>query len=329
MATDFWITSGWHLTDKNSDGRAMPSVDFIAAYFFRDEVAPVEESCEAERALHARLVEDPFGAVDDAELAAIKDRDVVHNYQAVLRFRDFLAQYDTIESAYLALIRSEAPAGIPPLFTEQLVQVILRGILDGETDPMQIRAAELLFRHQAVTLDDGRIMVADHATVQLHAGYQKALEQSERPDEVMIDILASENADEYWSRSDMFNTSVDIAFTQPALDALCRVMEKWIWHFLGQTVTIIPVVKIEDENWQWHIGLDADGTAILNDLYKGDDVGEDRLTQILCLFKLTVESGFVPEMQGHPVYMALAMDRAGVARMKPQNLLVNLPIVSQ
>lgn len=329
MATDFWITSGWHLTDKNSDGRAMPSVDFMAAYFFRDEVAPVEESCDAERALHARLVEDPFSAVDDSELAAIKDRDVVHNYQAVLRFRDFLAHYDTIESAYLSLIRGEAPAGIPPLFTEQLVQVILRGILDGETDPMQIRASELFFRHQAVTLDDGRIMVADHATVQLHAGYQKALEQSERPDEVMIDILASENADEYWSRSDMFNTSVDIAFTQPALDALCRVIEKWIQHFLGQTVTIIPLVKIEEENWQWHIGLDADGTAILNDLYKGDDVGEDRLTQILCLFKLTAESGFVPEMQGHPVYMALAMDHAGVARMKPQNLLVNLPILSQ
>lgn len=307
----------------------MPSIDFMAAYFFRDEVAPIEDSCDAERALHARLVETPFAAVDDAELAAIKDPDVVHNYKAVLRFRDFLAQYDTIESAYLALIRGEAPSGIPPLFNEQLVQVILRGILDGESDPMQIRAAELLFRHQAVTLDDGRIMVADHATVQLHAGYQKTLQQNERPDEVMIDILASENVNEYWSRSDLFNTSVDIAFTQPALDALCRVLEKWINHFLGQTVTIIPVVKIEDDNWQWHIGLDADGTAILNDLYNGDEVSEDRLRQILCLFKLTAENGFIPEMHGQPVYMALAMDRAGVTRMKPQNVLVNLPIANQ
>jgi hypothetical protein len=106
-------------------------------------------------------------------------------------------------------------------------------------------------------------------------------------------------------------------------------MEKWVQHFLGQTVTIIPVVKIEEENWQWHVGLDADATGILNDLYEDREVGEDRLAQILCLFKLTAESGFVPEMHGHPVYMALAMDRAGVARMKPQNLLVNLPIVSQ
>ena len=98
----------------------------------------------------------------------------------------------------------------------------------------------------------------------------------------MIDILASENADEYWSRSDMFNTSVDIAFTQPALDALCRVMEKWVQHFLDQTVTIFPVVKIEEENWQWHVGLDADATGILNDLYEDREVGEDRLAQILC-----------------------------------------------
>ena len=329
MATDFWITSGWHLTESNPEGRVVPTADFMMAYFFRDEVAPVAESCDGERALHERLIADPFAAVTPADLEAIIDKDVVHNYQAVLRFRDFLAQHDTLESAYLALVRGDAPQGIPPLFTEQVVQVILRGILNNQSAPMQLRAAELLFRHQSVTLDDGRIMVADQATVQLHANYQQTVGDSERPEEVMIDILATENVDEYWSRSDMFNTSVDIAFTQPALDALCRVMEKWIFHFLGQTVIIAPVVKIEDENWQWHVGLDADATAILNDLYKGEDVGEDRLRQILCLFKLTAEDGFVPEMQGQPVYMALAMDKAGISRMKPQNLLVNLPTASQ
>ena len=47
----------------------------------------------------------------------------------------------------------------------------------------------------------------------------------------MIDIMASETANEYWQRSDQFNTSVDIAFTQPALDGLARVMEKWVKHF--------------------------------------------------------------------------------------------------
>ena len=80
----------------------------------------------------------------------------------------------------------------------------------------------MLFRNQVVTLDDGRIMVADHATVQLQVGVQKAVEPTKASDEVQIDILATETADEYWSRSDMFNTSVDIAYTQPALDGLAR-----------------------------------------------------------------------------------------------------------
>jgi hypothetical protein len=34
-------------------------------------------------------------------------------------------------------------------------------------------------------------------------------------------------------------------------------------------------------------------------------------------------------MEGQTVYMALAMDPAGVLRMKPQNLLVNLPLADQ
>jgi hypothetical protein len=103
-------------------------------------------------------------------------------------------------------------------------------------------------------------------------------------------------------------------------------MEKWIGHFLAIDVRIAPMVKIEDESWTWHVGLDADSTAILNDLYRGDTVEEARLRQILCLFKLESDNGFVTEMVGKPVYLGLAMDRAGVIRMKPQNLLLNLPL---
>ena len=65
------------------------------AYFARDEVALQEDSCDAELALHARLSAEPFAAVSEEELDAIKDRDVVHNYRAVLAFRDFLAQHVT------------------------------------------------------------------------------------------------------------------------------------------------------------------------------------------------------------------------------------------
>jgi hypothetical protein len=50
------------------------------------------------------------------------------------------------------------------------------------------------------------------------------------------------------------------------------------------------------------------------------------LRRILCLFTLETDNGFVPEMSGKPVYLGLAMDAAGIVRMKPQNLLVNLPV---
>jgi hypothetical protein len=325
MKQEFWLTSGWHLTQRDDSGNVLPTADFMRAYFMREEVAPENGSCEAERALHAKLMENPFTKVLPTDLSEIADKDVVHNYHAVLRFRDFLAEHSTLEAAYLALAKGTNHK-IPPLFVEQVAQIILRNVLDGETDPIQVRAAELLFRHQAVTLDDGRIMVADHGTVQLQAGMQRLIDPKDASDEVQIDILATETADEYWARSDMFNTSVDIAFTQPALDALSRVMEKWIGHFLAIDVRIAPMVKIEDESWTWHVGLDADSTAILNDLYRGDTVEEARLRQILCLFKLESDNGFVTEMVGKPVYLGLAMDRAGVIRMKPQNLLLNLPL---
>jgi hypothetical protein len=227
----------------------------------------------------------------------------------------------------MAVVRG-AKIDFPPLFVEQLTQIILRNILDGETDTLKIRAAECLFRQQTVTLDDGRIMVADHATVQLQAGMARMLQEGPAPDEVSIDILATETADEYWGRSDMFNTSVDIAFTQPALDGLCRVMESWIGYFLGVTTRIQPMHQIEDESWSWHIGLDSVSNDLFNDLYSGADVGDDRQSAILCLFKLEAEDGFIPEMAGRPVYLGLAMDQAGSVRMKPQNLIANLPLAT-
>ena len=73
-----------------------------------------------------------------------------------------------------------AKIDFPPLFLEQMTQIILRNILDGETDTLKIRAAECLFRQQTVTLDDGRIMVADHATVQLQAGMARMLQEGPR-----------------------------------------------------------------------------------------------------------------------------------------------------
>ena len=290
-------------------------------------MAPEPKSCSDELALHKKLTDDPFAPVDLTDLIKIADKDVIYNYQAVLRFRDFLSHYNSLEDAYVAITRG-IKIDFPPLFVEQMAQIILRNILDDETDPIQIRVAELLFRDQAVTLENGRVMVADHATVQMQVGMQQLQSSSEKTNRAMIDVLATETADEYWKRSDMFNTSIDVAYTQPALDGLARVMEKWVNHFLQLSVHITPMVKIEDEAWVWHLGLDTQSSAILNDLYHGKEVDEERLQSILCLFKLESDNGFISEMNGKPIYMGLAMDTAGIVKLKPQNLLVNLPLAS-
>ena len=53
---------------------------------------------------------------------------------------------------------------------------------------------------------------------------------------------------------------------------------------------------------------------------------ESELKQILCLFKLESEEGFIKEMQNKPVYLALSMNNDSIVKCKPQNLLTNLPL---
>ena len=141
ISQDFWRNSGFHLLDRDADGRLSVTDDFLRAYLQRPEVAPIEESCDAERRLHAALMQAPRRAVAAAELDAIRDEDARHNYRMVLRLRDRLVAAGTVEGCYLGLF--QAGVDLPPLFIEQLVHVILRNVLDGCEDPLQLRAAEL------------------------------------------------------------------------------------------------------------------------------------------------------------------------------------------
>ena len=322
---DFWLTSGWHLLDKDQSGCLVPTEDFMRAYFYRPEVAPIEESCEAEIELHKKLVEAPFIKVEKRDLDLIKDKDVVFNYEVILKFREFLSNYATLEAAYLAISRGQS-INFPPLFVDQLVQIILRNILNENSFALQVRASELFFRTQVVTIAEDEIMVADEAVVQLQAEQKNIDTNKPNQLEVDIDILRESSADNYWERSDKFDTSIDLAYTKPGLDALARVIEKWIFHFLSIEVSVQPMQKIEDDKWSWHLGLDSDATSILNDLYEGADVSEDRLKQILCLFQLEAKDGFKKSMQGKPVYVGLAMGQKSIIKFKPQNLLTNLPL---
>ena len=89
-----------------------------------------------------------------------------------------------------------------------------------------------------------------------------------------------------------------------------------------------PIRQIEEPRWAWHVGLDAESTAILNELWAGSEVDTGRMRSILALFALGFEdpAAMRGDIAGRAVYLALSANEEGSVRMKPQNLLLNLPL---
>ena len=121
---------------------------------------------------------------------------------------------------------------------------------------------------------------------------------------------------------------LNLNFGRPGALALCRVIERWIAHFHGTEVAAKPIREIPDGEWKWHVGLDAEATAMLNDIYNGQTVDQERMKRIVGLFRLDFRdpAALRAEIAGSPVFLALAAAADGTLRMKPQNLLVNLPL---
>ncbi|MEK9971116.1 MAG: DUF6352 family protein [Ferrovibrio sp.] len=334
MPEAFWISSGYDLLDRGADGRLAVSGDFIRAYLSRPEMAPPDEACDAERALHAALLGDPQRVVTAADLAALADADAQENYAIFLRFRDHLMRADSLEAAYIGLLRPTAPA-VPAMFMDHLAAAILRDLLDGRDNAFQARAAELFFRVQKVTIQDSRMLLADDETVEMLSagrgfGSLGALvaDAGTALRSIDMDIMTKENAPEYWARSDKHDFVLDFGFTRPGQDAFARVTEAWVERLTGAAVQVQPVQTIRDERWVWHVGLDTTSTAIMNALYEGKSVDDDHMRQVLALFRLEFRdpSLMLPRVAGRPVYLGVAMDHHGKLRLKPQNLVVNLPL---
>jgi hypothetical protein len=332
---DFWADSGYCLLDKDAAGHLVVTDDFLRHLLDRPEVAPIASSCPAEYDLHAQLQATPRMEVAAQALGAITDRDAADNYAVWLRFRDRLLAKPTLEASYVALFQGSG-VDVAPVLVAQLTQVLLRHVLGPKATALEARAAEMLFRPQKVSvLEGGTVMAADHETVERHAlsggfgSIGELLKQGGAPlRSVDLDVLSDDNADLYWPRSTFFNMVISLNHGQPALDALCSVLERWITHFLQLEVKIQTEREIMDEHWVWHVGLDAQASGILNDLYNGAEVAQDRLSRLMCLFKLEFANptDMLAEVAGRPVYLAMAMDEKNQLRLKPQNLLLNLPL---
>ena len=298
---------------------------------------PVEESCAAERALHAALMDDPRRAVAEAEIDSIADEDARDNYRILLRFRARLLEAGTVEACYAALFRGEQ-IDVPPLFIDQLAHVILRNVLADRGDPLEARCAELFFREQKLTLREGHALLADLETIGMHASGSRygsigrlIVEAEGSLGQVNLDVLDRNNASLYWQRESRYDTVISLSYGHAAAEALGRVIEAWVAHFQAVAVSVHPIRAIEEEHWAWHIGLDAESTAILNELWRGEDVDAGRMRRLLALYQLEFpdRATMRPDIAGRPVYLAIAANDDDVVRVKPQNLLTNLPLAAQ
>ncbi len=364
---DFWPECGWAALQRDSQGLLHPTDDYLRLFLQREELAPVAESCDSERALHAALLAQPQMEVSAERLARLKDGDARDNYAVFLRFRQRLLAAGSLQAAYRGLFTGDTPVDIPPLFVDLLAQAIVRGLIEktaetpgeepGEepvgVDVFEARAGELLFRAQRVSVHEGRVLAGDRETLDLlhrTAGLGelgRLLMQAQMPPKALdVAVLAPDTAARYWTSAAtghhplLLDLSHEITqdvghglqFTlknaRSGLPALARVLERWVLQLLGVAVHITPVPRIDDEHWRWHVGLDVDSTALLNDLYRGAEVSAERQRRLISLFRLDFAdpADMRPDVAGRPVYLGLAHDSDGVLRCKPQNLLGNLPL---
>ena len=326
---DFWLSCGHHLLDRDDGGGLIVTDEFLKAYLARPELSPPADACIAERTLHAALLLNPRRPVAAREIAAIADADARENWALMVGFRDHLIGYKTVEGAYLELVRRSV-GETPPLFLNQLVHVILRNVLDGCQDVFVLRAAEMFFRPQRLTVHDGSLIAADEETV---AG---ATPQPVSPLVAMlglppageVDVLNDDNAGSYWERSDLFDMALDLTAGRRGLAALGEVIEKWTTHLLSVEIEIEPLVEAADVDLIWYVGLDAAATAIGDALWNDEELEQTARERIVGLYRLSFRNAEVvlDKARGEPIYLILAMTPDRTLRMKPQNLVTGLPI---
>lgn len=326
---DFWLSSGHHLLDRDEHGHLRVSDDFIKLYLARPELVPPPTACDRERSLHDTLLSNPQRPVSAADIEDIADADARENWRHMIALRDCLAAHNTLEATYAALIRQRVT--VPPIFVDQLAHLILRNALDQCDDPYTLRAAELFYRPQRLTVHEGSLLAADQEHVDaLDAGASPLATMFGLPHNPDIEVLSDANADTYWQRSDRFDLALDLTAGRRGLTALGAVIVRWVKHLLNIDVLVEPLAELRDMTLTWYVGLDAYGTKVGDALWHGDVIDEPTRNSLVGVFRLTFcdRRAVMTQMADEPVYLILAMAPDGVLRMKPQNLLSGLPVRS-
>jgi uncharacterized protein DUF6352 len=325
---DFWLSSGHHLLDRDTGGGLLVTDEYLKAYLARPELAPPAEACIGERTLHAALLLNPRRAVSAAEIARVADFDARENWSVMIQFRDHLISHTTLEAAYLAIVRQHIH--VPPLFINQLVHAILRNLLDRCEDPFVLRAAELFFRPQRLTVHNGSLIAADEELItSRHAQpITPLVAMLDLPAPAEVDVLNDDNCAEYWLRSDAFDMALDLTAGRRGLAALGEVIERWIAHLLAVEVRVQALSEAKDIELNWYVGLDTEATAAGDTLWRGEELDEAARDRIIGLYALRFcdEQLLIEKARAEPTYILMAMDADRVLRLKPQNLITGLPM---
>jgi hypothetical protein len=326
MRRDFWLSCGHHLLDHDSRGRLVVTDDFLKVYFARPELVPPDDACAAERNLWRSVLADPRLVISSAAIGSISDSDARDNWQLMLQWRDHLLSYATLEEAYLNLVRDGLK--FPHLFLNQLVQVILRNVLDDCEDAFVLRAAELFFRSQRLTSIQGSLISLDEETAaemgsQPVSPLRALLGLSSGPE---LDVLSDSNEAGYWERSDTFDLGLDLTAGRRGLSALGEVIARWTKHMLDIEVSVLPLTEVRNVALSWYVGLDAEGTRLGDALWRGEALDERAQRRLVGLYKLDVMQKVEDEPESAPTYLFFAMSDEMTLFLKPQNLLIGLPL---
>jgi hypothetical protein len=334
----FWVHSGLSLLDVDDAGGLLVTDDFLRAYLARPELAPIEESGPGELALHRALLGDPRMAVGARELEDIEDSDTRDNYRMFLTLRSRLLGAATLQAAYAGIFIDGRRAGridVAPIFVDQIAQILIHHILADCTDGLTLRMAELWFREQAVTLHEGRVVLADAEVVQSRRqdpGYGnigRLLAQANvHAAGVELDVIDAANAEGYFGRDERHDFAVELTVGRKSAEVLAMLLGKWVRHMLGVGLKVKPLGSVEDAQWRWHLGLDASATMLLDKLYRGVGLEPQEHRRLLLLLRADFDDlrDQLEEVAGKPVYLGLAMDEEQRLLFKPQNLLLNLPL---
>jgi hypothetical protein len=327
---EFWVSSGHHLTRRVQNGNLEVTDELLLAFLARPELNAPADACNAESHLRSALINSPRRPVSSHEIEALADSDARENWRTMVAFRNRLIEAQTVEAAYLNLIR-RGSTGTPPLLLNHLVHLILRNALDGCEDPHVLRAAELLFRQQRVSYSTGTPLLADAEIIDVLRSDASSSPLSAllgRDEIAELDILSDGNAWSYWCRSDAFTMVLNIGSDSKSRQGLAHVISTWIEHLLPVSVHVDPIRAIDDRECRWLLGLDAEATRIGNAIWNGETLTNSEYFRILALFRLTLAGSRETESEyaTDPIYILIASTPDDIVHLKPQNLISGLPI---